>query len=170
MNNWLRYSLLFGGIFIAVKGLTKATQLRNITDKYKIGIGFPQVHRAGITGSIIDIKNTTITNQSNIAVTVRNLYVSIKYTDAAGQLQDLLIQSDPVAPFGVAAYAQTVLPTIRLNLPTSNIGVIARIVAGTLSPKLNVITRAQIGGVEVEMSNEVNSAQYLQPIRNILAI
>lgn len=166
----LKYGLIAGVLLLLAGGIAAgSSQLSNLEDKLKLFIGSFRIHTIGISQTVIAVDNTKIMNQSPIGVDVNNLYVTVKYNDG-NSWQDLLIQTNNINSFTIAANSSSKVPSIYLTVNSlSGSGIFYKIFNGSISPILKVVTRFQVLGYETEITQDINANQYLSVLKSVIA-
>lgn len=157
MTTTTKILLASGGIALlalAAKTVQKATQLQNLSDKIKVGPVLPRVHSVSGGKATVVVDNLVVTNQSSLPINLDQLYVNISNNGA-----DLITQTKPIQPVVIAAYGQTTIKNIEMEVPYTNLLPILDFIKGAGSKILNVSVRATVNGFEVPFNTEIDATK-----------
>lgn len=162
---------VIGGVGVLYLLYSQYSKSSALSDKFKFFIGQPDF--AGHEGTIgfgflnLTIKNSSVTNQSNLTLTLNNIYATVQYQDAiTRQWKDLTVQRQVIASITIPAYSTATLPPIAISLPDQNVLNLKDLILGKISGQLKVVTRLQLGGIEQTIETMIDAAAMFAPIKN----
>lgn len=152
--------LLLAGAFVVAQ---KASQLKSITDKVKIGPVIPRIHSVSGGKAVIKVDKVDVTNQSSLPISVEQLYINIKSSGS-----DIATQTKPIQPLTIPAYGQAQLKDLELEVPYTNLPAILDFISGKVERKLQVSVRLTTNGFEIPFDQVIDSSTVFEKGKSLV--
>jgi hypothetical protein len=155
-------------LVVAGGAVAAGSKVNNISSKFKGSAGLPG--DISLKGGELNMNlPITLTNQSAIDVTLKNLYVTLQNRDSSGQWQDLFIQKNAVKEVAIKQYVTSKLGKIPLTCSYLDGVQIVNMLTGRQDHVLKVLVRFDVFGVELKpLEFLIDAKQYFVPLKTIL--